>query len=484
MNVYPYCQNQQLMFPPSIKDKLPDDHDAVIINDIIEGLELDRLYRKIPLEGRPSYHPLMMIKVLIYAYIVGVFSSMKISRALYESIPFIYLAGWQTPDFRTISDFRKNNLEEFKSLFKQVVDICKGLGMVKLGHVAIDGTKIKASAADERTYDEKKIEREIERLINEAKAADEKEDALYGATASGTDIPADIRKREDRIKKLRQLKEKLAESGKDKINATDSDASFMKGRSGIKTSFNAQTAVDEQCNIIIANDVVTEACDVGQLENMVDQAIENTGKPMDSLSADAGYSSGENLKSLEDRHIDAYIPDGDYQASLRKGKDAQDNPFHKEKFTYNEQDDTYTCPAGKQLHFSYCQKRKGKKPLRLYQCSACEGCPHREQCTRNRKGRTIARLPHENKLKAMREKLDSPQGKAIYAKRQKVVEPVFGIIKNVMGFRAFSLRGLQKVRGEFNIVSIAYNIKKITSFLRSQGKSASFMIKAMKYQMA
>ena len=189
MNTYSYCQEQLLMFPPNIKDKLPDDHLAVVINDIVETLDLSCLYQKIPPEGHPCYHPKMMLKVLIYAYATGTFSSRKIAKALYESIPYIYLSGWQIPDFRTISDFRKNNLEEFKALFKQVVDICNRLGMVKLGHVAIDGTKIKANASDSRTYTKKRIEKEIERLINEATVTDEKEDALHGPHCRGMRFP-------------------------------------------------------------------------------------------------------------------------------------------------------------------------------------------------------------------------------------------------------------------------------------------------------
>jgi len=228
MNTYPYNQKQQFLFPPNIKDKLPDDHLAIIMNDVVENLDLTSLYLKVPLEGHPSYHPSMMLKVLIYAYATGTFSSRKIAKALYENIPYIYLSGWQNPDFRTVSDFRKNNLEEFKSLFKQVVELCNQLGLVKLGHIAIDGTKIKANASDAKTYDEKRIEKEIEKLVKEAKVTDDKEDSLYGKDFSGDEIPKEIRRQKDRIKRLKQLKDKLSNSGKDKINRTDPDAPFMK----------------------------------------------------------------------------------------------------------------------------------------------------------------------------------------------------------------------------------------------------------------
>ena len=482
MNTYPYNQQQPLLFPPHIKDKLPDDHLAVIINDVVEQLDLTSLYRTIPSEGHPSYHPKMMLKVLIYAYATGSFSSRKIAKALYESIPYIYLSGWQNPDFRTISDFRKNNLKEFKVLFKQVVTFCNQLGLIKLGHIAIDGTKIKANASDAKTYDEKRIEKEIEKLITEAKVIDDKEDSLYGKNYSGDEIPQEVCKQHDRIKKLTQLKEKLSQSGKEKVNRTDPDASFMKTTSGIKTSYNAQVAVDEERMIITANDVVNQASDVDQLDSMVDQSIENTGCRMKELSADAGYSSGENLKKLEEKTIDAYIPDRAYQSTIRTGKDPREDRFHKENFCYDEEKDIFTCPEGKTLHFSCFQKRQGKEPLRIYQCFQSKECSCFNQCTDNRNGRTISRHPHEKELKAMREKLDSKAGKAIYAKRKKIVEPVFGVIKSVIGFTSFSLRGSVKVKGEFNLISLAYNLRKIASYLRTREKCSWHILRSMRYQ--
>lgn len=187
-------------------------------------------------------------------------------------------------------------------------------------------------------------------------------------------------------------------------------------------------------------------------------------------------NEASDVNQLEEKEIDAYIPDREYQSNIRKGKDLKENRFHKENFSYNEKEDTFTCPQGKKLSFSHLQKRKDKEPLRIYQCS------HIAECARNKKGRTISRHPYEKELKAMREKLDSPQGKKIYAKRKKVVEPVFGNIKHVIGFTSFLLRGLVKVKGEFNLVSMAYNLKKIASYLRTRGKCILNMTKPIEYQ--
>jgi hypothetical protein len=203
---------------------------------------------------------------------------------------------------------------------------------------------------------------------------------------------------------------------------------------------------------------------------------------MKELSADSGYSSGENLKALEEKALDAYIPDRAYQSAIRTGKDPREDRFHKENFSYDEQEDAFTCPLGKRLYFTYAQKRKEKEPLRIYQCVHFKECACSTQCSKNKNGRTVSRHPYEKELKTMREKLDSKAGKTIYAKRKKIVEPVFGIIKSVMGFTSFLLRGLAKVKGEFNLVSLAYNLRKIASYLRTREKYPLLMINSLEYQ--
>ena len=169
MNTKEYNQNQAMLFPPHIRQFLPDDHPAVIINDIVDTMDLSTFYSKLSSEGSPAYHPAMMLKVLIYAYTNGIFSSRKIQRALQESIAFIYLAAWQKPDFRTISDFRKNNLCEIKTLFSQLLDYCRRIQMISLGHISIDGSRIKANAADRHTWSKEKIDRTIKQLLDKAR---------------------------------------------------------------------------------------------------------------------------------------------------------------------------------------------------------------------------------------------------------------------------------------------------------------------------
>ena len=466
-NVRPYNQNQMALFPPSVQSLIESDDLCMVVNDVVKTLDLSCLYQKVSTEGNPAYHPAMMLKIYFYAYAKGIFSSRKITQALKENIAFIFLAAWQKPDFRTVSDFRKNNLKELGLLFTQIVHLCKQLGMVKLGHIAIDGTKIKASASDAKTYDRDRIEKEIKRWLEHAEAVDQQEDALYGPDKTGDELPEDIRDPEKRIKKLKELKKKL-DAGREKVNKTDPDAAFMKTTNGIKTSYNAQVAVDAEHQVIVAADVTNQASDVEQLLPMVKQIEENTLKKVQECSADAGYSSGENIKAMAQREIDAYIPDREYQAQQR-GKAVGD--FHKDSFVYDEKRDCHICVEGQKLVFSHLQKRKNKEPLMIYRCRNCIPCPFFGCCTTDKSGRSISRHPYEKELRQMRQKLDSKSGKAIYGKRKYTVEPPFGHIKSVMGFTSFLLRGSQKVTGEFKLVSMAHNLRKIWLYLKVSGKT-------------
>ena len=462
MNTKNYDQKQSLVFPPRIRRFLPDDHPAVIINDIVDNMDLSILFKKLSSEGNPSYHPAMMLKVLIYAYATGIFSSRKIQRALQESVAFIYLAAWQKPDFRTISDFRKNNLCELKVIFSQVVDYCNRMQMISLGHIAIDGSKLRANAADRHTWTKKRIDHQIERLLEKASRADTAEDSVLGDDKSGSEVPEHIRKQRDRIQRLKQIRKQLDESEKSSLNETDPDAAFMKTSHGVRTSFNAQIAVDDQNQIIVAADVISDPSDVEHLLPMVEQVEANIGKP-EKLSADSGYCSGENLRDINHKGIDAFIPDPEFQGNQRRP--TKEEFFHRSRFTRDEAQDCFICPAGQKLPFSHLQKRKKKEPLRMYRCRDSAGCPLRDQCTRNRMGRTIALYPYFKELNAMREKLKTGLGKRTYRRRQVIVEPVFATLKRAMGFTGFLLRGLQKVRGEFMLACIAHNVRKLANYL-------------------
>ena len=464
-NLRPYSQKQSLLFPANLLDFIKNDDLCMVVDDVVSSLDLSCLYAKVSPEGNMAYHPKMMLKVLFYAYASGIFSSRKIAKALGENVAFIYLAAWNRPDFRTINNFRMNNKQQIENLFVQIVELCQQLKMVKLGHISIDGSKFKANAADRKTYDKQRIEREMKRILDQADKQDQQEDDLFGPDKTGDELPEDIRDRKQRIEKLKQIQQQMDKEGKKKLNATDTDAAFMKTTGGIKTSYNAQAAVDEDVQVIVAADVTNQASDVEQLLPMVEQTEQNTDASIDILTADSGYSTTDNLERLESYDLDAYIPDDIYQGRKR-GK--QVSPFDKDNFIYDPNADEFTCPAGKLLKFWYI-RREPKGVYHIYRCRHCEGCQHFGPCTTSKRGRSVWRRLVDEKIKAMREKLDSATGKAIYAKRRHIVEPVFGHIKSVLGFTGFSLRGLEKVNAEFKIVAIAHNLKKISKHAYKKG---------------
>jgi hypothetical protein len=223
--------------------------------------------------------------------------------------------------------------------------------------------------------------------------------------------------------------------------------------------------VDEDVQVIVAADVTNEPNDQKQLLPMIEQTEQNTDASIDILTADSGYSTADNLEKLEFYNIDAYIPDDTYQSRSR-GKEL--SPFDKDHFIYDEASDVFTCPAGKVLKFWYT-KREPKGDYRVYRCTQCDSCQYFGQCTTSKRGRSIWRRLVDKKIKAMRSKLDSASGKAIYVKRKHIVEPVFGHIKAILGFSGFNLRGLKKVNAEFKLVAIAHNLKKISKYAYKRG---------------
>jgi len=465
-NLRSYDQNQSMLFPPNLKEFIEENDLCWVIDDVVNALDLSCLYRNVSSEGNMPYHPKMMLKVLFYAYASGIFSSRKIAKALGENVAFIFLAAWQRPDFRTISYFRKNNLEAIRDLFGQIVFLCQELNMVKLGHISIDGSKFKANAADRRSYDQKRIDKEIKSILDQAEQADHEEDALYGPDSTGDELPDEIRSRKKRLERLKQIQKELTDRGKKRVNATDPDAAFMKTKAGLKTSYNAQACVDDHCQVIIAASVTDQPGDDAQLIPMLDQATKNTKGDIGIVTADAGYGNASNLEAIEPYKVDAYIPDDTYQ-SRQRGKAV--GAFDKDSFIYDPSQDVFICPEGNPLTYWHRRHLKKKGEYLVYRCKVCNQCQHFGRCTKSKAGRSIWRRQVDEKVKAMREKLDTEAGKELYAKRKHIIEPVFGQVKAAMGFTGFLLRGLNKVDPEFLIVTIAHNLRKITTYCYQRG---------------
>jgi transposase len=453
-----------MLLPPEIRELIPEGHLVFGIDAVVEGLDVSFIYEKYRNDegGRRGYHPKMLLKVLLYAYAIGVRSSRKIAAKLGSDVHFMYLAAMSRPDFRTISDFRKDHIGELEGIFRQVVLVCMKLGIAKVGHIAIDGTKMRASAGRRRTKSRKKlreleeeIEREIRKILDEAERVDEEEDRLYG-DKRGDEMPEELRDKEAFKEKIKKAVEKLEKEGWKEANTTDPDAKFMKDADGaIDLSYNTQIAVEGESQVIVANDVVQEGNDVHQFKPMYEKVKKVTGKEPEEVSADCGYYSGENMLYIEEEEIDVYLPDQTFEKEASEGI----FEFDKSRFSYNEKEDTLTCPTGEKLVFKQNYKQKGIQS-RIYVGERCEVCGRRVECTRG-KVRHVKISDVDRLREKMRAKLLSEDGRSRYKKRFFTVEPVFGNLKKNLGYRDFLLRGLRKVKGEFNLMCMAHNLKKI-----------------------
>jgi transposase len=416
----PYVPEQDLLLPPSLREWLPEDHLAYFVSDLIDALDLSAITAVYEDEerGYPPYHPVMLTKVLVYGYCVGVFSSRRIQRRLLEDIPFRVLAAGNEPDFRTIADFRKIHLPALRGLFEQVLQMARDLGALRVGRVAVDGSKVHANASKHKamSYDRlpqkrRQLRAEVEQLLAQAEAIDAAEDAEHGADRRGDELPAELQRRESRLAKIREAKRALEARAKDaaadppaapakpdpkaQYNFTDPESRIMKGPDGFVQAYNTQIAVDEE-QLIVGHAVTQETNDKRQLLPMVTVIAAQSGLTPTQLLADAGYCSDENLAAIAATPIDAYI-------STRKQK-------HGER--------PGPCPRG---------------PL----------------------PKTATRVDR------MSRKVHRKVGAAVYALRKAIVEPVFGQIKQARGFRQFLLRGFEKVQGEWSLICTTHNILKL-----------------------
>jgi transposase len=435
-NFRSYNPNQLYLLPPSLDDWLPQDHLARFISETVDQMDLSALitlYRANG-QGNAAYHPTMMVKVLLYAYCVGITSSRKIEQALINDVAFRWLGAGNFPDFRTISEFRRKHLKALQSLFSQILLLCKASGLVKAGVIALDGTKIKANASlsRNRTYEQLSkeevwIKEKVDALLKQAEKTDQEEDRLYG-NKRGDELPEELNSAKKRLAKIREAKEYLEEKArkqakaekikesqtgrkkpgrkpkdpdhtvKAKVNVTDPESRIQKTSKGYVQGYNAQAVATED-QVIVACDVVNEANDFHQFQPMVEQAKQNLSEidvSVKTVLADAGYCSDDNLEYLESKDEIECLVSTRKEREMKKAESTSGN-------------------------------------------------------TRRRSDR----------YKSMDRKLKKPVSRFIYGFRKWIIEPVFAQMKHCRGLTGFLLRGLEKAQGEFSLWCIAHNILKL-----------------------
>ena len=429
-----YLPDQSSLFPASPRDWLPEGHLAFFISDSVDSMELGAFYESYEGDGRRNqpFEPRMMLKVLLYGYASGTFSSRKIAAKLHEDVAYRYLGGGCFPAHRTIAEFRQRHLAEFQGLFVQVVRVAREVGLIKLGTVVVDGTKVKANASKHKAMSYGRMKSEEQRLIKQicaitaqAEKEDAAEDVEFGPDFRGDELPEELSRRESRKAKIQAAMARLQKRQWDEDeskgrspgdddrpkrgpkfkrrfgvppddkqdNFTDPDSRIMKDGNSYQQCYNAQAAIDEKSQLIIATGLTQSAADTHQFEPLLDSVQANTGDQPTRVLADAGYRSETNFRYLERVGITGFV-------SL--GKEKKDS----------------------------AEKIK----------------------------------PEQEATLRMKARLMTKSGRAWY-RRRKLGEPPFGWIKAVLGFRSFSLRGAHKVRAEWDLVSLALNLKRLSQMM-------------------
>jgi len=430
-----YLPEQDLLLPPSLRDWLPEDHLVYCVSDVVDELDLSAIESVYEEEdrGQPPYHPRMMTKILVYGYCVGVFSSRRIQKRLTEDVAFRVLAAGNQPDFRTISDFRKVHLPALEELFQQVLRLVLEVGALKLGRVALDGSKVKANASKHKAMSygrmgetEKRLREEVRRLLKQAEATDEEEDKRYGRERQGDELPEELQRRETRIARIQEAKKALEERAREKAesegkdrkeaqpepkaqyNFTDPESRIMKGPDGFVQGYNTQVAVEPLFQLIVGQTVTQAANDKQQVVPLIEAIQEQAGQKPEEVLTDNGYCSEENLKYLAKRRMEGFV-------ATEKQKHGERN-------------------------------------------EPCKRGPLPENASR---------------VERMKRKLKTKVGAAVYARRKCMVEPVFGQIKQARGFRQFLLRGLEKVRGEWALLCMTHNLLSFTRYVTDKARRKS-----------
>ncbi len=457
-----YLSKQTQLFWAPPEDVLPPDHLCFVIDEIVEQLDFSSLPDRSKTRGHPAYDPRLLTKILFYGYATGTFSSRALMRACREHLPYTFLTRQQFPDFRTISDFRKDNRDFVERAFVQIVKLAQELGLRKMGTVALDSTKIKANASRAATLRDEKLEEEIDKALKEAIEIDREEDKKFGRDKTGEEQPEGLRSAKERLRRLKEAKKKLEEKERAFINVTDPETTFESKGKALIPSYTAQAAISED-GIIVDASVRDNPSDSGGLPEAIEHMKENLEQTPDRLLADSGYYSIKNLKLLKEEDIEGYIPS---QQQARDSKDKyEEKPFSREHFTYDPKRDLYICPSGKELLLW----RKNKKYIN-YRGISCTGCPCEKECIRGKSPyRIVSRSVDEQVLEEMRERIKSEEGKLIYAKRKTMIEPLFGHIKHNLRFRQFMRRGRQAVQVEWLLLCIGKNIRTLAKNM--SGKS-------------
>lgn len=512
MNFKAYNQSQLFLFPPTFEELIPKGHPVRVVNDIIERINIEPLLKAYKKEGNPSYHPKMMLKIMVFAYMEKTYSSRRIEKLICENINFMWLSAMQRVDHNTIARFRSQRLQSaFKDIFRQVVLLLAEEGLVSLKELYTDGTKIEAQAgkytfvwAKSIKTNKEKMLKQLEELWTYAQHVSSAEDKdpeppefkeitkekiqqtvesinqkLSGSSSPDKKSMSRAKAKlhyiknnfEKNLEKYTLQEEILADRGS--YSKTDTDATFMRmkedhmGNGQLKPAYNPQISTENQ--FIVHYTIHRQTTDTTTLIEHLERFRETFGEQVfekiESITADAGYGSEENYEYLEQSGIDAYIKYNTFDKEQDIKYQQKHRALSKEHLHYNVEEDFYVCPMGQRMEKTHSSKRKTstgfEQDISHYEAKNCEGCPIRGVCHNSKRNRSIERNKNlERQKEKARRLLKSEQGIKKRKRRCYEVEPVFAHLKHAHQFRRFTLKSLRKVEIEFGLHALAHNLRK------------------------
>jgi transposase len=470
-------RSQTLLLPERLEDYISPENPVRFLEAFVGSLDLQALgfgKAQVAATGRPPYDPAALLKLYLYGYLHRIRSSRQLEAECHRNVEVIWLLGKLAPDFKTIADFRKDNLKPLRAVARQFTLLCRKLELFGGELLAIDGSKFGAVNAREANFNAAKLEELIARadarLAEYLQAMDSADTAEPGGAALSKDeLAAKIAALREKQEWHAELLEQLDAEQK-QVSVTDPDTRKMPTAQGMVVGYNAQVAVDAKHKLIAAQDVTNEVTDLKQLANVALEAKANLEVKQTEVVADAGYYNAAEVSRCAEQGITPYIPKADTSANSARGL------YGKSRFRYDEKKDVYVCPAGAELTYRFATYELGRE-LRYYRASGCKTCALKQQCTRNKANRTITREANEGLMEAMAVRMKAEPWK--FKLRKTLAEHPFGTIKRWFGYTHFLLKGLEKVRCEWSLTTLAYNLKRVLNLVSFEKLMAAVGVKVL-----
>ena len=449
--------SQTFLFPPCLEDWVGADHPARFIREFVEALDLKALgfEKHESEEGRPPYANDLLLKVWLYGYLGRIRATRELEKACKEHLSLLWLTGLQAPDHNTLWRFWRDNRKALREVFRAGVKVAAAQGLIGMICHAVDGTKIRAVASRRTTEHREDLEKLLARVEEELEKMEAEIEAAELEPGGDYRLPEGLRETEKLRAKILESLAYLRQAERAHLHPQEREARLMPCEGRQEPAYNAQAVADAQAGIIVAAEAVNEESDNAQLIPMLEETAANLGKVAETTLADGGYVSGEQLQEAEERGQAVLVAAGVETGGPKRGE------YHSTKFTYDEAGDAVLCPQGQRLRFEGIVNKGGQRKVRRYRCEHAAECPARALCSRRKGGRRIEISPQYGALLRQRAQRQDPVRRALLRRRSVIIEPVFASIKQAMGFRRWTVRGLDNVRTQWALLCTTHNLKKL-----------------------